>query len=78
MGLSVADLIHRSIVFGAIGFGVRRGVNSGSADGQQVYGSVVIGQNYVVKKRRLQEYEAQQRKVGRGRARERAAERVLE
>lgn len=29
----------------------------------QVYGSVVIGQNYVVKKRRLEEYEAQQKAV---------------
>ncbi|EJT47605.1 hypothetical protein A1Q1_03500 [Trichosporon asahii var. asahii CBS 2479] len=45
--LSVADIIHRTIVFGAIGFGV--------------YGSVVIGQNYIVKKRRKEEYEAQQK-----------------
>lgn len=31
----------------------------------QVYGSVVIGQNYIVKKRRLEEYEAQQKAVSR-------------
>lgn len=29
----------------------------------QVYGSVVIGQNYIVKKRRKEEYEAQQKAV---------------
>lgn len=35
---------------------------------RQVYGSVVIGQNYVVKKRRLEEYEAQQKAVSRERS----------
>lgn len=34
----------------------------------QVYGSVVIGQNYIVKKRRLEEYEAQQKAVSRERS----------
>ncbi|KAL7421300.1 hypothetical protein Q5752_004185 [Cryptotrichosporon argae] len=44
MMLSIAGLIHRGIVFGSLGFGV--------------YGTVVITQNLMVKRRRLLDAQA--------------------
>ncbi|RSH84293.1 uncharacterized protein EHS24_005808 [Apiotrichum porosum] len=46
MSFSVGNLIHRTMVFGCIGFGV--------------YGTVVITQNLIVKSQRLKEFEAEQ------------------
>ncbi|KAL1409606.1 hypothetical protein Q8F55_003601 [Vanrija albida] len=47
MAFSVGNLIHRAIVFGSLGFGI--------------YGTVVIGQNVMVKRDQIKLAMAQQR-----------------